>query len=316
MRMRLGILGNAAIVKNKIIPTVNVLEDLFELSAIGTRDNKLHTSEELPHRCSYEDVVCNPAIDVVYIALPNSMHEDWIIKSLKAGKHVICEKPFSFTMESLTEIVRLAESKNLCIRENFQFVEHSQSKIIREILHHNKLGRINMVRVDFGFPPFSDENNIRYKKLLRGGAALDAGTYTLKFLNEFFEDTWEPTSTLFQHASFSDVDIGGAFQLRSSSGMFAQVFFSFDQDYVCRFEILGSKGRLRGDRIFTAPHNYSGPLQLISNNEVYNIEVAPSDHFVSQFVDFHCRILNNDNKKDIASITKQATLLMKCIREV
>ena len=315
MKLKIGILGNASIARNKIIPALRKLSDYYSIVAIGSRDTTKKGLNQNIEIVGYQQIIENNNIDLVYIALPNSMHDEWVLKSLEAGKHVICEKPFSTSLEVLEKITETALDKNLCIRENFQFVMHPQSNAIRDILLRNELGRINLVRVDFGFPPFQDGSNIRYSSTLSGGAALDAGAYTLKFVNEFFPDLWNPLSTILVNDSSKNVDLSGAFQLQSSSGILAQLFFSFDQDYVCRFEIMGSEGRLQGNRIFTAPADYVEPLKLIKNNNIKEIRFDTCDHFEMQFSDFYRVIKQNDNLPDITSIRKQAVLVHKCILE-
>lgn len=315
VKLNIGILGKATIALDKVLPALRKLPDLYDVIAIGSRNPKSQNKSMGCKICTYDEILLDPEIDLIYIPLPNSLHVDWIIKSLESGKHVLCEKPFCLNSKQLDAILKLSIRHSLLIRENFQFTHHAQSQLIRETLKEKALGDVNLIRVDFAFPPFKEKNNIRYDKNLDGGAARDAGAYTIKFLLEFFNLDWQKSTANFIQNTKDGVDYSGCFQLLSAEGVMAQTFFSFKQDYICRFEILGSKGRLSGSRIFTAPPDYNEPLIYSSNNKSLELTYKASDQFLLQFVDLHRTILNGSFNKDREDITRQTQLLEMCLRD-
>ncbi|GAA4732803.1 oxidoreductase [Phytohabitans rumicis] len=130
---------------------------------------------------SYADVVADPSLDAVYIPLPNGKHAQWTLAALAAGKHVLCEKPFTANAAQAREVAAAAERTGLVVMEAFHYRYHPVARRMLEILHSGELGAVQ--RVDtalcFPLPRFSD---IRYDFGLAGGALMDAGCYAVHSL--------------------------------------------------------------------------------------------------------------------------------------
>jgi predicted dehydrogenase len=165
--VRIGILGAARIAPSAVIkPARNVAE--AEIGAVAARDRTRAGAFASKHgiptvRDSYADLIADSDIDAIYNPLPNGLHAEWTIAALEAGKHVLCEKPFT---------------ANATEAEAFHYRYHPLAKRMREIVESGELGTIR--RVDtalcFPLPKFSD---IRYQYELAGGATMDVGTYTV-----------------------------------------------------------------------------------------------------------------------------------------
>ncbi|MDC0913599.1 Gfo/Idh/MocA family oxidoreductase, partial [Paracoccaceae bacterium] len=136
----IGILGFGDVAQRKMVPALNFLSNDFTLVEVGTRDHSKIIQDSGFN--SFEAIVKNPEIEMIYIALPNHLHFEWAKKSLLAGKHVLCEKPLTISRKETTDLISIAQSQNLLLRENFQFVHHKQSKKIKEIVKSNILGKI------------------------------------------------------------------------------------------------------------------------------------------------------------------------------
>ena len=170
---RVGVLGCANIAEKFLMPA---FQDSEKFCLVGVASRSRESAQRLANRFSitpfnsYDSLIESNLIDVVYIPLPNSMHFEWIKKSLNRNLHVLVEKPMACSFGDVLESTNLAKLKNLVIVENFQFRFHSQLSYIQQLIENDKIGDIRHVRSYFGFPPFSSTENIRYKKELGGGA--------------------------------------------------------------------------------------------------------------------------------------------------
>lgn len=134
---------------------------------------------------SYDEIIKDKDIDVVYIATPHSNHYEYIIKSLNNNKHVLCEKAITVNERELEEALKIAREKNLVLEEAMTlFHMPLYEKVIKKI-NNEDLGKVNMVQVSFGSFKEYDENNRFFNLDLAGGALLDIGTYTLSFARYF-----------------------------------------------------------------------------------------------------------------------------------
>ncbi|MDK0626269.1 Gfo/Idh/MocA family oxidoreductase [Clostridium perfringens] len=134
---------------------------------------------------SYDEIIKDKDIDVVYIATPHSNHYEYIIKSLNNNKHVLCEKAITVNEKELEEALKIAREKNLVLEEAMTlFHMPLYEKVIKKI-NKEDLGKVNMVQVSFGSFKEYDENNRFFNLYLAGGALLDIGTYALSFARYF-----------------------------------------------------------------------------------------------------------------------------------
>ncbi len=127
---------------------------------------------------SYEELLADPAVDAVYNPLPNGLHGRWTLAALEAGKHVLCEKPFTANAAEAAEVAKAADASGLVVMEAFHYRYHPLAVRVAEIMRSGVLGPLRHVEasVCFPLPKFSD---IRYDYSLAGGAAMDAGCYSV-----------------------------------------------------------------------------------------------------------------------------------------
>lgn len=297
-KIQLGVLGGANIAEKFILPAIIALPDMFELAGIATRSKekaqKLKSKYKVNIVDQYELIINQPEIDAIYIPLPNSLHSEWIEKSLNANKHVLVEKSMGCTAEEVIALNNLAKKKGLVLVENFQFRFHKQLTKIKELIFSGAIGEIRNIKSSFGFPPFSDKENIRYKKELGGGALLDAGAYPLKLAQELLGNNLFVDSASLYNDPLLDVDTWGAAQLKvKSSKLVVQVAFGFDNAYLCNLEVWGSKGILKANRIFTSPPGTKVQLLLTTNSGEEVIEIQEDNHFENMLKYFASLIQHN-----------------------
>jgi D-xylose 1-dehydrogenase (NADP+, D-xylono-1,5-lactone-forming) len=125
---------------------------------------------------SYEELLDDPDVEAVYISLPNSLHVEWSIRALEAGKHVLCEKPLSRRAMDVERAFDVAEHSGRLLMEAFMYRHNPQTGRLKELAEGGAIGRLRLVRAAFSFP-LTDGENVRLNSSLDGGGLMDVGCY-------------------------------------------------------------------------------------------------------------------------------------------
>lgn len=180
--VRIGVLGAATIAPTAVIRPARS-STVAEVVAVAARSAERAQAFADKHGIarvhgSYEDLLADPAVDAVYNPLPNGLHGKWTLAALEAGKHVLCEKPFTANAAEAAEVARAADASGLVVMEAFHYRYHPLALRVAEIVRSGVLGPLRHVEatVAFPLPKFSD---IRYDYSLAGGALMDAGCYAV-----------------------------------------------------------------------------------------------------------------------------------------
>lgn len=134
---------------------------------------------------SYEDLLADEEIDIVYIATPHSNHYEYILKCLQHNKHVLCEKTITINADQLAEVMQLAEFKSLIVAEAMTVYHMPLYKQLREMIGGGRIGKVKMLQASLGSMKDYDVTNRFFNKDLAGGAMLDIGTYAVSFVRYF-----------------------------------------------------------------------------------------------------------------------------------
>lgn len=126
---------------------------------------------------SYDALLSDRDIDAVYVSLPNSMHHEWTIKALNAGKHVLCEKPIACSESEAKQMFDTARSRGLLLVEAFMYRSHPQTKAVLAEIAGGAVGRIKLIRTSFCYSTNKVHGNVRFSPELAGGALMDVGCY-------------------------------------------------------------------------------------------------------------------------------------------
>lgn len=129
----------------------------------------------------YQSLLESSEVDAIYNALPNSMHYEWTIKGLRAGKHVLCEKPFAVTVGQAEEMFDLARKKGLVLIEAFMYRAHPLTKAVIGEIQSGTIGQVRLIRTSFVFRTMKTDGNIRFNSELAGGSLMDIGCYCVSF---------------------------------------------------------------------------------------------------------------------------------------
>jgi predicted dehydrogenase len=183
--VRIGVLGAARIAPAALMKPARVVDGV-EVAAVAARDRQRAQAFAARHGVpavhdSYAALLADPSLDAVYIPLPNGLHARWTLAALKAGKHVLCEKPFTSNAAQAREVAAAADGTGLVVMEAFHYRYHPLAQRMAELVHGGELGAILRVETAmcFPLPRFSD---IRYDYGLGGGALMDAGCYAVHAL--------------------------------------------------------------------------------------------------------------------------------------
>ncbi len=192
--IRIGVLGAAAIVPMALTDPARSVPEA-SIVAIAARDPKRAEAFSRKHKIprvhqTYNDLLDNPDIDAIYNPLPNSLHAEWTIRALKAGKHVLCEKPFASNAREAEEMAMVARETGLVLSEAFAYRYHPLTTRVKEIIASGELGKIKHIDAQFCFL-LPSPNNIRFKYELAGGALMDCGCYPVSLIRHLAEA--EPT---------------------------------------------------------------------------------------------------------------------------
>ena len=186
-KLKWGILGPGSIARDFAQALNRVNGEVYAVASRNKERAEKFARENNVKKAygSYDEIIKDKDIDVVYIATPHSNHYEYIIKSLNNNKHVLCEKAITVNERELEEALKIARENNLVLEEAMTlFHMPLYEKVIKKI-NNEDLGKVNMVQVSFGSFKEYDENNRFFNLDLAGGALLDIGTYALSFARYF-----------------------------------------------------------------------------------------------------------------------------------
>jgi len=154
-----------------------------KVDLVGVASRDLARAEEYARKWeipraygSYEALLDDPEIEAVYISLPNTMHSEWSIRAVEAGKHVLCEKPFSRHPEEIEAAFDVADRAGRLLSEAFMYRHNPQTKRLRQLVDDGAIGELRLVRTTFSYSLY-DADNIRLRTDVEGGALMDVGCY-------------------------------------------------------------------------------------------------------------------------------------------
>jgi predicted dehydrogenase len=185
VRLRIGVLGAARIAPMALIRPARAVPEAWVV-AVAARDparaRAFAQRQGIPRvHETYDALIQDPELDAVYIPLPNSLHAEWSIRALRAGKHVLCEKPMASNAEEARQMAAAAAESGRVLTEAFHYRYHPLAVRMKEIVDGGELGTIRHLEAHFCVPLLLPRN-IRYRFDLAGGATMDVGCYAVNVL--------------------------------------------------------------------------------------------------------------------------------------
>lgn len=184
--IRFGVLGAARILPSALVRPAQIIPNV-QVAAIAARDvrraHRFAQKYKIPRvRDSYDALVNDPDIDAIYNPLPNSLHGKWTVRALRAGKHVLCEKPLASNAREAEEMVRAADESGRVLMEAYHSRYHPLFQRVLDILASGEIGVIQDIEADFFIPLYFRRGDIRFQYGLAGGATMDTGCYCIHFI--------------------------------------------------------------------------------------------------------------------------------------
>lgn len=298
-KIRWGVLGYARIARESVIPAL-LRASNSEFSALASRDEsklvEARSRYDIPRiYVGYEELLRDPAIDAVYIPLPNAQHREWTIRAAEHGKHILCEKPLGLNAGEVRQMTAACAANKVTLMEAFMYRYTDRVAQVREILRSGELGEIKFINASFRYP-LDRPDSIKWDPALGGGSLYDVGCYPVNFIGFVVDEILgqpgsgiaKPESVSAESISAGGIDVIFSALLKYPADLIAAAHCGFNAQKRIAAEIIGTKG------ILEIPDTYfdnAGSLTLIRGEERREIPVAKSDRYRLEIEDFADAIL-------------------------
>lgn len=267
--LRIGVIGCADIARRRMLPAMAASPDA-EVTAVASRDGERAREVAGAYGCravrGYAELLGLDEVQAVYVPLPAALHADWVEAALRAGKHVLAEKPLTTDPARTAALVSLARERGLALMENVMFVHHSQHAAVRAVIADGAIGEPRFFHASFAIPRRPD-GDIRYRAALGGGALWDVGVYPVRAAMHLLggdgpNGGLDVAGAVLTRGPGREVATSGAALLRTADGVGAQLAFGLDHAYRSEYSVWGSLGRITVERAFTPPADHRPVLRL------------------------------------------------------
>lgn len=273
---RFGVLSTARI--NRSVLAGARTSDRVEIAAVASRDldrAEAYAREHGIERAygSYDELLADPDIEAVYVSLPNSMHVEWSIRALEAGKHVLCEKPLARRAEDAERAFDVAEREGRLLMEAFMYRHNPQTRKAAELVAGGAIGTLRLVSSSFTFP-VERPDDVRMQGVLGGGALMDVGCYCVNGARLLAGEPEEVFAT--QVESERGVDLRLVATMRFPGAVLAHFDCALDLPRRAELEAVGDEGTL----LLPDPWIIAQPAILLRRgNEVEGVPVEDENHY-------------------------------------
>ncbi|QWF84530.1 Gfo/Idh/MocA family protein [Amycolatopsis sp. CA-230715] len=261
--IRFGVLGCADVAIRKTLPVL-AHHPGVRLVAVSSRSADKAVATAATFGCEpvtgYRRLLDRPDIDAVYIPLPPALHATWIDAALRAGKHVLAEKPLTPTSSQTRALADLAAESGLVLMENVAFPYHRRHRQVLELVASGRIGDPVAFTGSFTVPP-RPAGDIRHSAELGGGALLDAAVYPAVAAQLVLGEDLRVAGAVLRQGS-SGVDVAGAALLGRSDGATAQLTFGMHHQYTSEYQILGTLGRITVGHAFHLPAGADSEIRV------------------------------------------------------
>jgi predicted dehydrogenase len=288
--LRWGLLSTARI-NSALIPPLNASKR-NRLTAVASRSQAAADAYarewKIPRALgSYEALLNDPEIDVIYNPLPNSLHAEWTIKAVEAGKHVLCEKPLALTLAEVDAMTAASQKTGKVLAEAFMYRHHPQTLKVKELVDSGKLGKLQLIKGAFTFT-LTRANDIRLKKELGGGSIWDVGCYPISYARMIVGA--EPLEVFgWQITGPGGADESFIGQMRFPNGVQAQFDCGFISPSRSFSEIVGSEATLEIPAPFKPELNEE--VYLRRDDQTETIKIKGQELYIGEVEDMADAIL-------------------------
>lgn len=263
-----------------------------QLTAVASRAQQSAENYAREHQVpraygSYEALLADPEIDVIYNPLPNHLHAEWTIKAVEAGKHVLCEKPLALRVEEVDAIQAAARKHGRVVAEAFMYRHHPQTLKVLELVKSGSIGDLKLIHGSFSFL-LSGQGDIRLNPAIGGGSIWDVGCYPISYIRSLLGK--EPLEVFgWQAIGPTGIDETFVGQMRFENDVLAQFDSSFAVPLRWFMEVVGSEGTLRVPSPFKPQTDEK--IYLTRNDKTETIEIKGQELYLGEVEDMADAIL-------------------------
>jgi predicted dehydrogenase len=306
--VRWGVLGAARIAREQVIPAIrrSGVGQVLAVSSASGRAAGYAAELGIPRAYgAHEELLSDPDIDAVYVALPNSEHALWGARAARAGKHVLCEKPLVLGTAELSEVEAAVRSAGVVLAEAFMYRHHPQLATVRELLDGGVVGDLVAMQARLHFPlPRATEPDIRLRPDMGGGALADLGCYPVDMFGGMVGRDPDEVDAVAHRESADGVDVRTAAVLRYGD-VVASLDCSFDAPMANTATLIGSRGTLTLTDAFRADLvGGVGTVLVHAGDTTERIEV-PGDQYAEQILAFSGSLTDRAAAEAAAALTRR-----------
>lgn len=256
---------------------------------------------------SYEALLADPEIDVIYNPLPNHLHAEWTIKAVEAGKHVLCEKPLALSVAEVDAIQAAAQKHGRIVAEAFMYRHHAQTLKVQELVQNGSIGTLKLIRGSFSFILSREEDIRLLDPAMGGGSIWDVGCYPISYTRTVLgENPLEVFGS--QVTGKTGIDETFVGQMRFGGDVHAQFDSSFVIPFHSFMEIVGSAGTLSIPKPFKPDAN--ARIFLTRDDKIETIKIKGQELYLGEVEDMadaillgkESRVSLNDSRANVAVI--------------
>lgn len=293
--------------QRNILPALSCCDEL-SLTGLYTRDPEvLARSSEQYATQGFDTAEALLASDceAVYLSGPNGVHASQISQCLEHGKSVLVEKTAIPDKQQANRLCQIAESQGLLIMEAFMYRFHPQFEKLQDLISQQTYGRLLSLDICFGFPHLAADN-IRYQRVLEGGALLDAGAYTLSAAGILLGESCTLLGGRLHQEPSYEVDTRGAALWENDRGQTARCTWVMGGSYLNRIQVWCEEAHLIVDRAFSKPPTFESSIEVIANGkQVETHATGAHNHFIRMLQHF-AKQLRQENLSELAELKTQA----------
>ena len=282
--VRYGLISTARIGFSAHVPAANASPN-SELVAVSSRNLGTAQAAAKEHGIplafgSYQEMIESDEIDAVINTLPNSMHHEWTIKAAEAGKHILCEKPFSATMAEAREMKAAAEANDVVLVEAFTPRWNKQMRTVRQLVADGEIGEVIRLEAAMSYT-ITDPDNVRLSKSLAGGSLMDAGCYGVYAVR--YAMSAEPVRAMAIQRERDGIDMTINGFLQFPNGAVGHVWSSFEGPRRVMLEVFGTGGTISVEGAFSE----TVPVTVVRGQEAPQVmEMTSPNRFQVQLDEF------------------------------
>lgn len=278
---RVGIIGCSSIARRRFLPAL-IGSDRVALKMIGSRERAKAKEMAESFYCagygSYDEVINSAEVDLVYISTPPTERRGLLEAAIRAGKHVLCEKPILPNSRETRDVLAMAANFGVRVFENYAYLSHPQHATVKDLLCQNLIGPIRDIFVAYTYP-LPSANDIRLKPELGGGVVNDSLGYPISLLNHLQGGRFHLIESSIVRSERLGVDVNCRFRGVVGSHVNFTAHVGMDEEYRSAYVITGDSGEIEVSRAFSVDESHHATVILRTAQGREVLTMMPANQF-------------------------------------